>query len=114
MKDPESAFNDLSGFLNISPSNQTKLILSSINKEILKNKSAYPISKVPPDELKKWTGENNFVCLTGSAQLAIILFKLANIKNSEEYQSAAINNNKYIWFFIYIKIYKKVKALFEL
>lgn len=42
-----------------------------------------------------WKGNVRFSCLTGNAQLAIILLKLAKIKNSEKYHAAAIciNNN---------------------
>lgn len=43
-----------------------------------------------------WRGDKSFCCLTGAAQLAIILFKVYLATNNEEYLITAKNINKYL------------------
>lgn len=45
---------------------------------------------------KDWQGDYRFSCLTGNAQLAIILFKLYQLTNREEYLSTGRKINAYL------------------
>ncbi len=45
---------------------------------------------------KEWNGDRSFCCLTGSAQLAIILFKLFAITKDPKYRDVALEINTYL------------------
>jgi len=45
---------------------------------------------------REWVGMKKYSCLTGSAQLAIIYFKLAKIRNNEQYYNKACDITRYL------------------
>lgn len=45
---------------------------------------------------KEWKGNNGFSCLTGNAQLAIVLIKLSQLKKSKIYLNEGIKLNNYL------------------
>ena len=55
-----------------------------------------PDGFVPGSFNKDWKGNNSYSCLTGSAQLAIIFFTLAQLQNSECYFKLGTKINTYL------------------